>query len=119
VTMLMLVMRYIVVSIGVVLFPIGLFCYFVPPLKGYGKFILNMLGIFIFITFIDLLIILACSMIVDIPIFENFKILVMISCFLIVNYTLWLAIKFALKKSSAVSIKDDINQAVKYIALLA
>lgn len=119
VTMLMLVIRYIVVSIGVVLFPVALFCYFVPPLKGYGKFMLNVLGIFIFITFIDLLIILACSMIVDIPVFENFKILVMISCFLIVNYTLWLSIKFALKKSSAVSIKDDINQAVKYIALLA
>jgi|GEM_PF-625760 len=119
VTMLMLVMRYIVVSIGVILFPVGLFCYFIPPLKGYGKFMLNMLGIFIFITFIDLLIILACSMIVNIPVFENFKILVMISCFLIVNYTLWLAIKFALKKSSNVSIKDDINQAVKYIALLA
>ena len=118
-TLLMLVLRYIMVSFGVVLFPIGIFLYFIPPLKGYGKFIINMLGIFIFITFIDLLIILACSMLIEIPLFENFKILVMINCFGMVNYTLWLAIKFALKRSASMSIKDDLNQAVKYIALLA
>ncbi|MBI5392730.1 hypothetical protein HZA96_02570 [Candidatus Woesearchaeota archaeon] len=118
-TMLMLVLRYLVVSFGVVLFPLGIFFYFIPPLKGYGKFILNLLGIFIFITFIDLLIILACSKLIEVPLFENIKILVMITCFAIVNYTLWLAIKFAMKKSSNVSIKDDIQQAAKYIALLA
>jgi len=119
VTMLMLVLRYIIVSFGVVLFPIGLFCYFTPPLKGYGKFILNVLGIFIFITFIDLLIILACAMLIEAPLFENIKIIVMINCFSIINYTLWLAIKFALTKSSMSTIKDDIQQAAKYIALLA
>ncbi len=119
VTVVMLVLRYLMASFGVVLFPIGLFCYFIPPLKGYGKFIINLLGIFIFITFIDLLIILACSMLIEVPLFENFKIIVMITCFSTVNYTLWLAIKFALKKSTNVSIKDDISRAAKYIALLA
>jgi hypothetical protein len=115
----MLVLRYLVVSFGVVLFPVGIFLYFIPPLKGYGKFILNLLGIFIFITFIDLLIILACSKLIEVQLFENIKILVMITCFALVNYTLWLAIKFAMRKSSNVSIKDDIQQAAKYIALLA
>jgi len=119
VTMFMLVLRYIIVSFGVVLFPIGIFFYFTPPLKGYGRFILHLLGLFVFVTFFDLLIILACSMIVEIPLFANFKILVMITCFQIVNYTLWLAIKFALKKSTNTSLKDDLNQTVKYIALLA
>jgi hypothetical protein len=118
-TILMLVLRYIVVSFGVVILPIGLFCYFTPPLRGYGKFILNVLGIFIFITFIDLLIILACAMLIENPLFENIKIIVMINCFGIINYSLWLAIKFALSKSSMSGVKDDLNQAAKYIALLA
>ena len=117
-TVIMLTLRYIVVSLGVVLLPIGIFLYFIPPLKGYGKFILNMLGIFIFITFIDLLIILACSLIINVPLFANFKIIVMITCFTLINYTLWLAIKFALKKSANTNLKDDFKQAAKYIAML-
>jgi hypothetical protein len=119
ITMLMLVLRYIMVCFGVVLFPIGLFCYFIPPLKGYGRFIINILGIFIFVTFIDLLIILACSMIILDPFFENFKILVMVTCFCMVNYTLFLAIKCALTMSTTMSIKDDLNQSIKYLALVA
>jgi hypothetical protein len=117
-TSIYLVIRYIIVIFGVVLFPIAIFCFFIPPIKAYGRFLLNVLGIFIFITIFDLLIILACSMIVQIPLFENFKIVVMITCFTIINYTLYLAIKFALTKAANSSIKDDFNQAVKYISLL-
>ncbi|HLC78258.1 MAG TPA: hypothetical protein VJH92_03980 [Candidatus Nanoarchaeia archaeon] len=117
-TTIMLTIRYVVVSFGVVLLPIAIFLYFIPPLKGYGQFLLNMLGIFIFVAFIDLLIILGCSMLVEIPLFANFKIIVMITCFLLINYTLWLAIKFALTKSANGSMKDDLKQAAKYIALL-
>lgn len=119
ITLLMLVLRYILVSFGVVLFPFAIFCYFIPPLKGYGRFMINALLIFIFITFIDLLIILGGSMMVDIALFENFEILIMITCFSLVNYSLWLAIKFAMKMSVTTSLKDDLNQAVKYIALIA
>lgn len=117
ITMLLLALRYIIVSFGIVLLPIGIFFYFLPPLKEYGKFILNLLGIFIFITFFDLLIILVCSMIVKTDLFSYFKIIITIACFMLVNYTLWLAFKFALKKSTNVSLKDDLQQAVKYIAL--
>jgi hypothetical protein len=118
-TLLMLLLRFLVVGFGVVLFPIGLFCYFVPPLKAYGKFMINSLLIFIFMTFIDLLIILGCSMLIDIAIFENIEILIMIVCFGIVNYTLILTIRFAMKMSVTSSLKDDLNQAVKYMALAA
>ncbi|MBT4824276.1 hypothetical protein HN695_02370 [Candidatus Woesearchaeota archaeon] len=119
VTLILLVLRYIIVAFGAIIFPIAIFCYFLPPLKGYGKFALNVLGIFIFISFIDLLIILACSMLIEIPVFENFKIIVMITCFGIINWTLFLAIKFALTKSSASNIGEDVSKAMKYIALLA
>ena len=117
--LLMLIFRYVVVCLGVIIFPIGLFCYFIPPLKGYGKFIINVLTIFIFITFFDLLIVLCCSMIVELPIFENFKILVMVICFSMIIYSMWLAIRFAMRMSTNASLKDDLNQAVKYIAMVA
>jgi len=119
ITMLMLVLRYMIVCFGVIIFPIGLFCYFIPPLKAIGKFIISFLAIFIFVTFFDLLIIVACSYLVDIPLFENFKICVMIACFCIIIYTLWFAIKFTMRMSTNVSIKDDLNQAVKYVAMVA
>jgi len=116
ITLLLLCLRYIFVAFGVVLFPLGLFCYFIPPLKSYGRLILNILGVFLFITFINLLIILACSLLIQEQLFENLKIVVMIVCFMIVNYTLILSIKFALTKSANSSIKDDLSQTVKYLA---
>ncbi|MBI5002092.1 hypothetical protein HZC31_01790 [Candidatus Woesearchaeota archaeon] len=114
--LLFLVLRYIVVSFGVILFPIGIFCYFIPPLRSYGRFILNVLAIFIFISIIDLLLILVCSLIVENAIFENITIVVMIACFSLINYSLFWAIKFAMTKSSMDGLKDDVQQAVKYIA---
>ena len=115
-TVLLLVMRYIIVSLGVILFPIGIFCYFIPPLRSYGKFIIHLLGVFIFVTFFDLLIILACSMLIEAPIFASIKILIMIACFSIVNYTLWKTIKLVFGKATE-SIGDNLNSAVKYAAM--
>jgi hypothetical protein len=114
--LLFLVLRYIVVSFGVIFFPIGIFFYFIPPLRSYGRFILNVLAIFIFISIIDLLLILVCSLIVENAIFESITIVVMIACFFMVNYSLFWAIKFAMTKSSVDGLKDDVQQAVKYIA---
>lgn len=116
--LLFLVLRYIFVSLGVMLFPIGIFCYFIPPLKEYGKFILNVLAIFIFIVIIDLLIILVCSLIIEESVFSDIKIVVMIACFALVNYSLFWAIKFAITKSSMGSLKDDVKSAVKYVAMV-
>ena len=115
-TVLLLVMRYIIVSLGVILFPIGIFCYFIPPLRSYGKFIIHLLGVFIFVTFFDLLIILACSMLIEAQIFASIKILIMIACFSIVNYTLWKTIKLVFGKATE-SVGDSINSAVKYVAM--
>jgi hypothetical protein len=115
--MLLLSLRYVIVSFGVIIFPIGIFCYYVPPLKSYGRFILRVLGNFIFVTFIDLLVILGCSMIIDDPVFESFKIVVMIICFVIINYSLFWCFKFAMSKADTSGLKDDIGQAAKFIAL--
>jgi len=118
ITILLLVIRYLVISFGVLLAPLGIFCYFIPPLKSYGKLTLHMLGMFIFVTFVDAIIILACSMLIQIPLFGNFKILVMIACFQIIDILfLVLIIKIIIKSVSSDS-GEKLAQAVKYIAML-
>ena len=97
---LFLTLRYIIVAVGVVFIPIGIFCYFISPLNGYGKLIFNFLGVCIFITFFDSLIILVCSQIVQIPVFENFKILVMISAFGMTNFLMFYLMFFSAIKSA-------------------
>ncbi|MDD3175341.1 MAG: hypothetical protein PHU51_02595 [Candidatus Nanoarchaeia archaeon] len=116
-TLFFLVMRYLVVAFGVLFIPIGIFCYFIPPLKSYGKLILNLLMLNIFITFLASIIILACSMLIEIPIFENIKIIVMINCFGLVNLLFILLAKHAISKSGAGEGAEKVAQAAKYIAL--
>ena len=118
-TVLLLGLRYFVVSLGVVLFPIAIFCFYLPPLKSYGRFLLELLAIFIFITTIDLLIILGCSLLLTIPLFQNIKIAVMINCFLLILYSLYWAIKFAISRSAFSGIKDDINSTIQYVGMIA
>ena len=116
-TLLMLTLRYLMVSLGVILFPIGIFLYFLPPVKSYGKFIINLILIYMFITSINILTILVSATLLQITLFENMKILVMIMCFTIINYTIILAIKFTITKSSS-NIKEDIGQAIKYVSMM-
>ena len=85
VTLVLLTLRYIIVSAGVILFAVGIFCYFFEPLKHYGKLIIEFLISTMAITFFYSIIFLASSMLLDIPIFQNFKILVMIGAFTFVN----------------------------------
>jgi hypothetical protein len=118
-TMLLFVMRYLVVALGVLFAPIGLFCYFLPPLRSYGKLILHLLGLCIFVTFLDAIIILACSKLIAIPLFANFKIVVMITCFLLVDIVFLLLGKHAITKSGLSDGAESIGQAAKYIAMLA
>jgi len=99
-TVIMLTFRYIIVAGGVVFVPIGIFLYFIPPVNSYGRLILNFLGTCIFITFFDSLILLVCSKLIDIPIFQNFKILVMITAFAIVNFLMFYFIIFSALKSA-------------------
>jgi hypothetical protein len=116
-TMLFLVGRYLIVAFGVIFAPIGVFCYFIPPLKSYGKLILNILGMHIFVVFLDAIIILACSQLILIPLFESIKIVVMINCFLIVDILFFVLAKHIISKSSFTDGAENIAQAAKYIAM--
>ena len=100
VTALLLTLRYAIVSVGIALFPIGLFLYFIEPLKDYGQLILNFLGINIFITFFCAIVLLAFSKLIDLPVFSNLKILVMITAFSAVIFVIVYFSFFSLIKSA-------------------
>jgi len=117
-TSLFLIMRYLIVASGILFVPIGIFCYYVPPLRSYGKLILNILGMFIFITFLDAIIILACSMLITIPIFQNVKILVMITCFMIINWLFVILTVHIIHKTANSGGSEKLTQAAKYIATM-
>ena len=116
-TILVLTLRYIIVAVGVVFVPIGIFFYFIPPLNSYGRLILNFLGICIFITFFDAIIFLVCSRLIEIQLFENFKILVMIASFTIANFLMFYLMFFSAFKSAfktAESTAGSFTAAAKY-----
>lgn len=119
ITVLLLGFRYLMVSIGVVMFPFALFFYFIPPLQNYGKMILNVLLIFIFLTFFDAIILLGASALLSIPLFADFKIIIVTSAFGTVNLLMIFMILFALTKA-AFSVTNSevgktVTKAVKYL----
>lgn len=57
-----LVARQIMLIVGVMLFPIGLFLYFLPPVKEYGSAILNLIGAVSFMNVLDVVILAAVSL---------------------------------------------------------
>ncbi len=63
-----------------------------------------------------MIIILACSMLIEIVLFESIKIVVMICCFLIVNLLFLVLVKHVIGKSVSDS-GEKVAQAVKYIAM--
>jgi hypothetical protein len=117
-TLVFLFLRYFLVSFGIVLFPIGLFLYFVPPLKSYGKMVIEGTFILILLPFIQSLILLIGSKLIGLPIVSNLKILVMISSFTLLNLAMIFLVLFAgIKAVSYVGdLGGSIGKAVKYIA---
>ncbi len=57
-----LVARQIFLIVAVMLFPIGLFLYFIPPVKQYGSIILNLVGAAAFMNVLDVIILAAVSL---------------------------------------------------------
>ena len=120
VSIIFLALRYLLVAVGVVFCPIGVFCYFIPPLQGYGKMVLNVLAVVIFIPFFDAIILFASSALMSVPIFENFKIVIMTAAFLCINLLMIFLIVFAMLKAAMAVIESDTGRAAvkigKYLA---
>ncbi len=118
-TMLILIIRYLTVAIGVVFFPIGIFLYFIPPVQDYGKLILNYLGICIFIGFFDSIIFLVASQLIQLPVFENMKIMVMVGAFSMANFLMLYLLFFSIIKSALKTTSSVVNPIIsvaKYFA---
>jgi hypothetical protein len=98
---LLLMIRFVVVSLGVALFPIAIFCYFVEPLNSYGKLMLNFLFSNIFINFFVCLIILAFSRIAHAQQFSDFKIYIMMSTYCCIIIVMIFVCWFSVIKSAA------------------
>lgn len=112
VTLILFTLRHILVGAGIILFPFGIFMYFIPFLNSYGKLIINVLMIVIFIPFFSSLILLIGSLLLDIEIFSDIKILVMISSFALVNLSLILLMIFAITKSASGFVNSDVGKMV-------
>lgn len=118
ITLILLTLRYVIVSSGVILFAVGIFCYFFEPLKHYGKLIINFLIATMAITFFYSIIFLASSMLIDIPVFQNFKILVMIGAFTLVN-VVTIAIALFVVIKSALAVASPVMKVVSVVSAIA
>jgi hypothetical protein len=117
VTLIHLVIRYMIVSFGVIFFSIGLFFYFIEPLNSYGRLIINFLFATISLTLFYSIIFLASSKLLAIPIFEHTKILVMIGAFNIANSLTLIAVLFIIIKS-AISIASPVSKVTKVVGMV-
>ena len=115
ITIILLSIRYIILSFGVIFLPVAIFFYFVPPLKSYGQLILNSIGVLTFITFICSIVILGCSMVTTLPIYENLKTLIMITCFLIIDVIFLMGFWQTVIKSSIPTTSGKFKLAAKFI----
>jgi hypothetical protein len=117
ITLIILALRYLIVSAGVIFFAIGIFFYFIEPLNSYGKLIINFLFAAMSATLFYAIIFLASAKLLEVTAFNDFKILVTIAAFTFVNVvTVFLAvfvtIKAALKVAKPVMKIVSIAQAV-------
>ncbi|HLC60865.1 MAG TPA: hypothetical protein VJJ52_05550 [Candidatus Nanoarchaeia archaeon] len=115
-TVILLALRYLLVAVGVLFFPIGLFLNFIPPLQSAGKLIINILMLVIFLPFIHSLMLLAASKLVDIPAFQNYKIVIMIAAFLLINVSMIFLVFYAVSKAAFSAMKSDVGKAVAFMA---
>lgn len=119
ITVLMLIMRYVIVAVGVVIFPLGIFFYFIPFLRNFGLLILNFLGIAIFITFIDAIVLIGFSKILEISVFSNISILVIISAFTSINILMFFLMFFSILRGAFNIGMKAISLGTKIVALVA
>jgi len=120
IAIILLGLRYLFAVVGVVFFPLAMFFYFIPPLQSYGKLIINLSLVIIFVPFFDAVMLFGASALLKIPVFTNFKIVLTIVAFTAVNLLMILLTIFAIIKAATSVLDSDmgkgIKKAVKYMA---
>jgi len=117
-TLIILAIRYICVSAGVIFFALGIFFYFVPFLNQYGKLIINGLIVLISLPLFYSIIFLTSSKLLELSIFQNIKILVMIGAFSLVILSTLLLLLFVIIKAALKIAKPigSIAKIAKYVS---
>ncbi len=115
-TIVLLGIRYLLASLGLVLFPIGIALNYIPPLKSYGKLILNSVITIIFLPIIFSLILLISSKLLEIGLFSNFKIIITILAFSLIQLVMVFLALFVLVKSIVSLVRNDLVSGLKLIA---
>lgn len=100
ITSLVLIVRYAFVAIGVALFPLAIFFYFIPVLRPYGSLLLNFLGTAIFVTAFDALLLAGFSQLATLPVFGSMAVLVLIAAFGCINLVMLFLLCFGVIKSA-------------------
>lgn len=113
ITVIFLALRYFLVAVGLVFFPIGIFFYFIPFLKAYGKLVISSLMVIIFLPFFQSMILLIVSKMMEAPVFADYKIVVMIVSFFLINLLMVFLLVFALIKSAFAIMNSDVGKATK------
>ncbi|MBI5065992.1 hypothetical protein HZA97_07175 [Candidatus Woesearchaeota archaeon] len=106
ITSLFLSIRYFFASIGVVFFPLGIFLYFIPFTKNYGKLILNLTFINLFIPFLASIILAGFSQLSQQGLFVHFETLLATSAFLTIDLMILIIALFC--------ILSGINQSINF-----
>lgn len=100
ITIVVLVTRYFIMSVGVVLFPIGILFFYNDSLKSYGSLIINFLLSNIFAGFIASILLKIISEIANVSFFDGFKVFLSISGLLITNLVMFLVMFFVIFKAA-------------------
>jgi len=103
---------YLLGSLGVVFFPIGIFLYFIPPLQDIGKFIINKLLFVLFLPFFSSLILLAASQLMYITGLSYIKIILAMGAFLLIDVMLVIFALLAIIRSVIGVLRTDIARSM-------
>ncbi len=100
VTILLYGLRYVIINVGLIFFPIAIFLYFIPSMQEYGKSIINFLLTSIFISFFSALIVYVCSQGAGSSAISSYGILITITAFSLVNFMMFYFLLLTLLKSA-------------------
>ncbi|MBU0894256.1 MAG: hypothetical protein KKF48_02235 [Nanoarchaeota archaeon] len=108
IVLVLVLLRYIFVSAGVILFAIGVFFYFIPFLNSYGRLILNGLGVLVFLPFFYSIAFLVGSKLAELNQFRDYKTLIMVGTLDIIILFTFLLLLFVIVKA-ATKVKPIVN----------
>ncbi|MBD3268548.1 hypothetical protein GF373_17910 [bacterium] len=115
ITSMLLSAVYALASMGVVLCPIGILFYFIPPLRDFGKFILSTLGVLLSIPFVSSIILVAGSFLSETSTYSGFHLVLAISCFMLVNLTILALLLFAMIRSITTALRIDLVKSIVFL----